>query len=692
MMTENAILALDLMRLEGICKMLTSEVESSELEAKYLSIIDKNRVDSINKAIRQLNKKQLRDILEQTSITEETVLQYFEEYRYGKKPGFVLYWAKGFMGKDVSPSHFQEAMNVYLDEFRYGADENTKSLSCHAVDNWGNSETPVLELGMNYLKKYSFVTEDNRFDSIYERIDCFAWICSKKGFVALYNMPPRIEAVVKQTLYHLFSVKLIGVSLNQKVLDTIIPPSTRKKMSLTHHDKGSDKPQKVIFSDPQLSDKQEALLTEFNGHEMSSTSYDEEIDEETTATLGVNCNRGKLYISKNLTATQFREWSIKRILAIIEFFSNVFSDEGIEKFQHLNLFQNSSSRKLTIAQKRALEKIAIAVLICRYKKLTEYPVEITPLELQTAFPKDTECSFLLMCDSCEDTILPLCPDCERSLFALVKNEVHCDYCRKKVTCLKCDSGHGHAVNDANSLLTVLIKDKLFKEIVTELQAIEPSISAASDEYIAVHNGHLKILNSKGFKRIQPRDISTFASLYSQHLSTEKLPSINATLGKLNEKCKGSTINECDDCRYKSWKSLDDLQCLMQLFTYFDDFIPQPHQGHEYGDVSIRVMFEGELRSLQGIMKSTTKKITRSSKEGREILDQAIRGFMDTRVDIVAIIAPALFDDQLSETICTLAKHMKKRVVFMDSDFMRRLALAFESKKVATLDENKDKDS
>ena len=69
-----------------------------------------------------------------------------------------------------------------------------------------------------------------------------------------------------------------------------------------------------------------------------------------------------------------------------------------------------------------------------------------------------------------------------------------------------------------------------------------------------------------------------------------------------------------------------------------------------------------------------------------------RCFMDTRVDIVAIIAPALFDDQLSETICTLAKHLKKRVVFLDSDFMRRLALAFESKKVATLDENKDKDS
>ena len=683
MMTENAKLALDLMRLEGICKMLTSEVESSELEATYLRVIDQNRVDNIGKAIKRLTKKQLRDILEQTSITEETVLQYFEEYRYGKKPGFVLYWAKGFMGKELLPKQLQGAMDSYLAEFQYNVDENAKDLNCHAVDTWGSRDTPVLELGMSYLRKYSFVTEDNRFDSIYERIDCFAWISSKKGFVALYNMPPRIEAVIKLMLYRLFNVKLIGVSLNQKVLDTIILPSTRKKMSLTHHDRGSDMPQKVIIADPQLSDKQDALLMELDAYEMSSSSYDEEIDEETTATLGINCNRGKLYISKNLTATQFREWSIKRILAIIEFFSDIFSDEGIEKFQHLNLFQNSGTRKLAVAQRRALEKMAIAFLICRYKKLTEYPIELTPLELQAAFPKDTECSFLLMCDVCEDTILPLCPDCERSIFTLVKNEMHCDYCRKKATYLKCDNGHGHAINDVNSLLTVLIKDKLFREIIVELQAIEPSISVASDEYIAIHNGHLKILNSKGFKRIQPRDISTFASLYSQYLPVEKLSSINDSLGRLREKCNGSSTDDCEQCKYKSWESLNELQCLMQLFTYFDDFTPQPHQGHEYGDVSISVMFEGAHQSLQGIMKSTTKKITRASKEGREILDQAIRGLMDGRVDIVAIIAPALFDDQLSETIYTLAKHMRKKVVFLDTDFMKRLALAFESKKIAS---------
>lgn len=79
------------------------------------------------------------------------------------------------------------------------------------------------------------------------------------------------------------------------------------------------------------------------------------------------------------------------------------------------------------------------------------------------------------------------------------------------------------------------------------------------------------------------------------------------------------------------------------------------------------------------MKSQTTKITRSSNTGREILDQTLKGMLDHRTDIIAIIAPAVFDDQLKETLNALGKRFCRKIVFLDADFMYRLVVATEER-------------
>lgn len=91
------------------------------------------------------------------------------------------------------------------------------------------------------------------------------------------------------------------------------------------------------------------------------------------------------------------------------------------------------------------------------------------------------------------------------------------------------------------------------------------------------------------------------------------------------------------------------------------------------------MYEGRKCNLQGIMKSQTSKITRSSTVGREITDQVIKGLLDNRTDIIAVIVPALLDDQLIETLLTLARRFNKKLLFLDSDFMYRLEYYYELK-------------
>ena len=66
-------------------------------------------------------------------------------------------------------------------------------------------------------------------------------------------------------------------------------------------------------------------------------------------------------------------------------------------------------------------------------------------------------------------------------------------------------------------------------------------------------------------------------------------------------------------------SLAEIECMQQLFCYFEEFIPNRIKVREYGDLSITIHIGNAAHNLQGIMKSQTTKITRSSNTGREIL-------------------------------------------------------------------------
>lgn len=679
-MTDEMGVALDLMRLEGICKMLTETLESDELENKFLSVTKQQKVDNIKSSLIKLTKAELRQIIELSPlITDAVVKKYYDEYRYGRKPGFVLFWASGFIGKSLSEAGLKTGLQDFLATKTYKEDAKFKELKCIATTKWNESGSTVFEIGLSYLKKYSFIAADNSFDYIHELTDCFAWINAEKGFVALYNMPPTIEAIIKQAILHLYGVKMLGLSLNRAVLDTIFNPDDRKKVSLTHYNADSEKPQKATFSDPDLASKQEMILADYDGYDIASSLYSEGIDEDTTAILGINSNRGKLYINKNLTTTQFRQWSVRRIHTIIDYFTDIFSDEGIEKIDHIQLFNGGTWGRIRTASRDILNSIAKCVLICKQKGLTSYPLSLAPSTFLRTFSAKVNYCFLLTCDSCNETAIPSCPKCSKSTFALTQKGVICQSCGETVSSFRCECGHICNISSIDDYLSVTLKDDFTASIIQELQTVVPSISLSANEFLAVHSGYLHIMHADGYKRLIPKDISTFETLYAFELTRAMVDHAAAVLNKLNEKCNHHPTNEmCQACKYEQVASIDDVKCLQKLFCVFYDFTPKPHQGQEYGDISISVMFEGRKYNLQGIMKSQTNKVTRSSTVGREITDQVVKGLMDVRTDIIGVIIPAMLDDQLTETLLALAKRFNKKLVFLDADFMYRLEAKYES--------------
>ena len=680
-MTAEMGVALDLMRIEGICQMLIKTIAPEALEMRFLSVSGQGHVDNVKQALSLLSKADLRRIIEKSpEITDEIIKSFYDEYRYGRKPGFVLYWANGFVGKVIRENELKASLITYLESKKYNSDSRYKNLKLVGVTIWSENGFQVYELGLNYLKKYSFITENSQFDYIHELVDCFAWINVEKGFVAFYNMPPTIERILKSFILDTYGVKLLGLSLDRKILDTIFDPCSRTKISLAQYSAKGNRPQKATFSDPDLASKQNSLLEEYQEYDVGSSLYNEGIDESVTATLVINSHRGKLYINKNLTTTQFRRWSVRRIVTIIEYFTDIFSETGIEKFEHIQVFSAGKWERIPTAKRALLKKIAFSILCCKQKNLSSFPLQdVSAVDIIRHLSNDVSYCLLITCDVCGETGIPECPICgSRAINVLGTGKIVCQTCGTTLEGLKCECGHYQGFEDPNDYISITFKDAFLTNIVNELRIAIPELIVGNEECVSVYRNQIHLLKNSNYSRLNPAMIAEFKDLYAMRISNEQVEKAKGVLRRVHEKCDKNPTNEkCEQCKYKPIGALSEIECMQQLFCYFEEFIPKPHQGQEYGDVSITIHVDSEPYNLQGIMKSQATKITRSSAVGREILDQVLKGMMDQRTDVIAVIAPAVFDDQLKETLNTLGKRFGKRLVFLDADFMYRLVVATE---------------
>ena len=116
---------------------------------------------------------------------------------------------------------------------------------------------------------------------------------------------------------------------------------------------------------------------------------------------------------------------------------------------------------------------------------------------------------MLNCDNCNETVIPSCPNCSKSIFALTKNGIICQSCGETVHSFRCECGHINTTSSVEDCLSVTLKDEFASSIIQELQTVVPSISLAENEFLAIHNGYLHIMCSDGYKRLLPKDIQTF---------------------------------------------------------------------------------------------------------------------------------------------------------------------------------------
>lgn len=651
---EEQKIKLESMQIKGIKTMIWQNIEEENIESRLLQIKKQNFTNDIKKLVNSQSRTILIELIEiSPEILPQTIDAAYEKYRYGLKPGFTLFWAKYNSDISFDKTSLESKIKEFIAAQKYGEDDKYKNLEFVSIIEFGGT----YEISLSYLQKFNYINEEGEFTYVYMMKECFSWIGIDKNFIAINNMPEVLMNTLKRFFSSLYSADITNIKITSKLLEKVFPSEKTKRVTRHNANPPENQLEKVTFADQNLGDKKDCIPNGYEDYDITNTQYVEDIDENTTGTLGVNCNKGKMYLSKSLTSSQFRAWSTRRIDNIISFFQNS-SDVTLETVSGFNMFSSSSWDSIKKTSIPILDEIALAIITCKKSNLDSYPISFdlykAYTELGNKFYGKVRCS----CDVCEEDSIPSCPDCGGTQFTITKKtpaRIICDNCGKAQAgtfVFDCENGHTNKIGDINEAIELISTDSFAKQLICTIKLYYADISFERNEYFSLSNDSLTVHKSPNYEKLRPSDIKEFAPIVNRQF-THSTDELQTMLCQFKEKCSHPSNNKCGQCKHETISNKSEIKCILKLFEGFEGYVPQPHQGHEFGDVSMLVTFNGKNITFLGVAKSVNlraSKITKASDVGREIIQQVIDAFNDKRAELVGVIYPDIIDDQLEELI------------------------------------------
>lgn len=673
---EEQKIKLESMQIKGIRAMIWQNIEKDKIESRLLQIKKQNYTNDIQKLVNSQSRAVLIELIGiSPEIYPQTIDAAYEKYRYGLKPGFTLFWAKRNNDISFDKNSLEIKIKEFISSQTYGEDDKYKSLEFVSIIEFGGT----YEISLSYLQKFNYINEDGEFTYIYMMKECFAWVGIDKNFIAINNMPEVLMIALKRFFSNLYSADITNIKITSKLLEKVFPTEKTKRVTRHNANPPENQLEKVTFADQNLGDKKDCIPDGYEDYDITNTQYIEDIDENTTGTLGVNCNKGKLYLSKSLTSSQLRAWSTRRIDNIISFFQKS-SDVTLETISGFNMFSSSSWDGTKNTSIPILEEVALAIITCKKTNIDSYPISFDLYKAYTELGDKFYEKVHFSCNTCEEEAIPSCSECGRTHFSITKKapaKITCNYCGKVQTgtfVFDCENGHTNTMGDVNEVIELIATDSFVENLARTIKLYYTDISFEKNEYFSLCNGSLIMRKSPNYEKLKASDVEEFAPIVNRKL-THSANELQSILRGLKEKCNHPSNDKCSQCKYETVSNKNEIKCILKLFEDFEGYIPQPHQGHEFGDVSMLLSLNGRNVTFLGAAKSVVtrnSKITKASDIGREIIQQTIDAFNDSRAEIIGVIYPDIIDDQLKHLLFNEAKVHNKKLVILDKEFMINL--------------------
>lgn len=296
---EEQKIKLESMQIKGIRSMIWQNIEKENIESRLLQIKKQSYTNDLQKLVNSQSRAVLIELIEMSpEIYPQTIDATYEKYRYGLKPGFTLFWAKQSNDISFDKGSLETKIKEFISTQEYKEDDKYKNIEFVSIIEFDGT----YEISLSYLQKFNYINKDGEFTYIYMMKECFVWVGIDKNFIAINNMPEILMNALKRFFSSLYSANITNIKITSKLLEKVFSSDKTKRVTMHNANPPETQLEKITFADQNLGDKKDCIPDGYENYDITNTQYVEDIDENTTGTLGVNCNKGKLYLSKSLTA------------------------------------------------------------------------------------------------------------------------------------------------------------------------------------------------------------------------------------------------------------------------------------------------------------------------------------------------------------------------------------------------------
>jgi hypothetical protein len=659
----------------AIRRLLFSYVDEKDLLHRYTMVTTKGSKD-IRESLTYLDKDSLIKIVQKSpEISQELIDEYVEEYRYSSRPSFQLYLLQSLEQKLTSKKFITrfgknkgvEILNTTLNK----SDTSHKKWKELKFVDQIQIDPSTIELAFSYQQRYDYInpeTEDTAF--IFELKYGFVWINVDEKFISISAPLDSLIPVLTSKVKEAFGLYAISVNISNQIVGKLFNKESMKRTAFFHPNPPEGKPQKILIADSNMGGKTKHLA-EYDGYDSPGSVYEERIDDEFYSTIGINCKKGKIYLTRQLKASQLRSWGLGRIKQIMAYVNDVYNQGESEEFWHTIGIENEPNLKLftsSTEERKVILEVVKLILRCKKKKVSSikllgYKVE----ELYKLLRKYSSVVFHPFCSSCGNYSEIFCKSCGRAEIATVnykqgKPKVYCGYCYEPHTQngLECIEGHKITVESWYDSVQ-FIPLSAFTELVTDLINTyfpQTGFSLENESFYLV-NDELVYSNSvSGKVMYKPSELEQFKHILDREVLEERREVLAKILEIIKEKCSRHSNEACMQCQHEK-----SLLCIMKPFVTFTEHYLHPHHGQEFGDVSFLVNLGVQDAVYVGIAKSYEKNpVTESSGKGREMIQQFIGKCMDERVNALGLIIAGTVDQGVIAMCQSLARKYNKKVI------------------------------
>lgn len=585
--------------------------------------------------IKELKNRNLIDIKE--------IDKLIDDYIYGNRVTFSI-WR---FDENISKADIDIIKQLEGKEIHCGTSEYRK-IKVQKVTQYDNR----LELVYVYSKIYNYINEAGKADQVWEQHKGCSWIGLDKSYVAYIVKHEKMTKVFTDALVNEIHKNISSIKPPLSALERIFNDSVMSKIVL----QGIEGEKTAIsrsegFTEEQKEEVKRVKENRFN----TSGSYITPIYETITATVRYNVKKGNISILKHLSSKELFAWTEGAIKIIFEEIDNLKGKDAKVIFKEIG--QELKWPLLSIVEQEKMNWILTQIIAnIDNEQSIDFPDDKKDI-------LDKERLFIKIlrpyCEKCESYEIPICKKCGRNLSNLTKNKF-CE-CGSPIKSI-CQEGHELALNKYWYIPTKNCIDM----INDNLKKVYPN--ADLNYSICIMDDILMISSS---------DIQNGGEILFNEIEEFKIKDfkIEEDLVKyavdMKEKCNGT-------CSYsKIEKCLTDKNqiCLPKLFYgIVPGFIPQPHKGSEYGDISGRIKVNGKEYEMKGIIKknsstSSNKQniiLLSTSSQGQEIIRQFVeQGMSDERCELIMVAVPQNIDNSFKGTLRFLARLSNKKVTFIE---------------------------